>query len=108
MWEGGNPVGANRSEEGKKRVVSHVPAPATMDSDGSHTESEGEGGRCVNVSMTCLLKSRDVVVKFGTFIGPGFMVCLPPLSYLQHTKKFSKIAVAYIDREIIPRILPQA
>ncbi|KAF8850150.1 Nramp-domain-containing protein [Acephala macrosclerotiorum] len=61
-------------------VVNHVPALAMTDSDGSHNESEGGGGRCVIVSTKCLLKFRDMAGKFGTFVGPGFM-----------------IAVAYID-----------
>jgi len=98
--------GGGKTEAVKERaVVGHVTELATGDADGSGDESgggggggEGErGGRWVSVSMKCLLKTRNIVVKFGTFVGPGFLVCSPPLSFMQHTKNFSKIAVAYID-----------
>jgi metal iron transporter len=85
---GGDPDGANGGEEGKKEAVTervvevlgHVTELATRDADGSGDESGGGGGRWVSVSMKCLLKAREMVVKFGTFVGPGFMVCSPPLS----------------------------
>lgn len=97
--EGGDPDGEKKVavKERAVAVVGHVTELATRDADGSGDESGGGGGRWVSVSMKCLLKSRDMVVKFGTFVGPGFMVCSPPLSSIQHTKNISKIAVAYID-----------
>lgn len=86
-----NPDGANGGEDVKKEAVTkravaevnHVTELVTRDADESGDESGGGGGRWVSISMKCLLKARDMVVKFGTFVGPGFMVCSPPLSFIQ-------------------------
>ncbi|PMD29139.1 natural resistance-associated macrophage protein [Hyaloscypha variabilis F] len=85
----GYPDGSNGGEHGEKKeavreraeaVLGQMTELATRDANGSDDETRGGGERWVYVSMKCLLKVRDMVVKFGTFVGPGFM-----------------IAVAYID-----------
>jgi metal iron transporter len=60
---------------------SHVGSPATavLDFDGVHEDygvGSGSGGnRGTNVSAKCLMRLRKVMVTFGKFVGPGFMVC---------------------------------
>lgn len=70
---GGTPDGANSGEDREKKVAvdGHVTEVCTRDADGSGDASRGWGGRWV---MKCLLEARDMVVKFGMFVGPGFMV----------------------------------
>jgi len=83
----GYPDGSNGGEHGEKKeavreraeaVLGQMTELATRDANGSDDETRGGGERWVYVSMKCLLKVRDMVVKFGTFVGPGFMVCSPP------------------------------
>jgi metal iron transporter len=102
----GYPDGSNGGEHGEKKeavreraaaVLGQMTEIATRDANESGNETRGGGERCVYVSTKCLLKVRDVVVKFGTFVGPGFMVSSRPCSFTQRILNFSKIAVAYID-----------
>jgi metal iron transporter len=60
---------------------SHMESPATavLGFDGVHEDygvgSGSSGDRGSNVSAKCLVRLRKVVVTFGKFVGPGFMVC---------------------------------
>jgi len=88
-----DPDGANGGEDVEKEavtervvaVVDHVTELATRDADEGGDESGGGGDGWVSVSRKYLLKVRDMVVKFGTFVGPGFMVCSSSFSF--HTIK---------------------
>jgi metal iron transporter len=81
----------------------HVPVPGMTPIDAVEDSGEDQsiGGRArIHWSRTLFMRLRKVVMKFGKFLGPGFMVCAFVKSHLSrahHVLTRLKIAVAYID-----------